>query len=410
MPTFKAQVFAHQKKRDGTYNIKIRVTHNRKSRYVATPWFVTKDDVTKSMRIKNQKYVDLTDGLIKKYRDISDRIGMPIMDLDVDQVVDILLHFRSENKFDLDFVAYTREYADNIEASGHRGTAKRYRTAVNSLVRFAGREQVSIFEITVSFLKAWCEWMKTNVSRGNGESASYMYTTTLKTMYRRAKREFNDEDAGIIRIPNSPFEHFVIPNAPIPDKRALSLAELRSILDYVPKKNVRTITLAQDVFKLSFCLIGMNPVDIYTCTDSNGGRITYQRTKTRTRRKDKAEISIKIEPEIEYLMKKYRDPFEDRVFNFYLHYSSSAAFDACVNRGLHLMEEALGIKKIQLYSARHTWATLAVNDVEVDKYVVHEALNHIDASMRVTDVYIRKNWKNIDKANRAVLDYVFSGN
>ncbi len=410
MPTFKAQVFAHQKKRDGTYNIKIRVTHNRKSRYVATPWFVTKDDVTKSMRIKNQKYVDLTDDLIKKYRDISDRMGMPIMDLTVDQVVDILLHFRNEDKFDLNFVAYTREYADKIEASGHGGTAKRYRTAINSLIRFTGREQVSIFEITVSFLKAWCEWMKTNVSRGNGESASYMYTTTLKTMYRRAKREFNDEDAGIIRIPNSPFEHFVIPNAPIPDKRSLSIEELRSIFDYVPKKNVRTVTLAQDVFKLSFCLIGMNPVDIYTCTDGKGGRITYQRTKTRTRRKDKAEISVRIEPEIELLMKKYRDPMGERVFNFYLHYSSPAAFDACVNRGLHLMEEALGIKKIQLYSARHTWATLAVNDVEVDKYVVHEALNHIDASMKVTDVYIRKNWKNIDKANRAVLDYVFSGN
>ncbi len=151
-------------------------------------------------------------------------------------------------------------------------------------------------------------------------------------------------------------------------------------------------------------------MDIYTCTDNNGGRITYQRTKTRTRRKDKAEISVRIEPEIEDLMKRYRDPMGERVFNFYLHYSSSAVFDGCVNRGLHLMEEALGIKKIQLYSARHTWATIAVNDVEVDKYVVHEALNHIDASMKVTDVYIRRSWKNIDKANRAVLDYVFSEN
>jgi hypothetical protein len=30
MTTFKAEIYAHQKRADGTYNIKIRVTHNRK--------------------------------------------------------------------------------------------------------------------------------------------------------------------------------------------------------------------------------------------------------------------------------------------------------------------------------------------------------------------------------------------
>ena len=48
MATFKAEVYAHQKKQDGTYNIKIRVTQNQKKRYLATPWFVTKDDLTRS--------------------------------------------------------------------------------------------------------------------------------------------------------------------------------------------------------------------------------------------------------------------------------------------------------------------------------------------------------------------------
>lgn len=38
MATFKAEVYAHQKKKDGTYNIKIRVTHNGEKRYLATPF------------------------------------------------------------------------------------------------------------------------------------------------------------------------------------------------------------------------------------------------------------------------------------------------------------------------------------------------------------------------------------
>ncbi len=35
MATFKAEVYAHQKKADGTYNIKIRVTQNQRKRYLA---------------------------------------------------------------------------------------------------------------------------------------------------------------------------------------------------------------------------------------------------------------------------------------------------------------------------------------------------------------------------------------
>ena len=59
---------------------------------------------------------------------------------------------------------------------------------------------------------------------------------------------------------------------------------------------------------------------------------------------------------------------------------------------------------LEYYAARHSWATIALNDAGVDKYTVHSALNHVDESMRVTDMYIRKSWDPIDKANRKVLD------
>lgn len=52
MATFKAEVYAHQKKEDGTYNIKIRVTHNKKKKYLATVWYVTQKDLTRSLKIK----------------------------------------------------------------------------------------------------------------------------------------------------------------------------------------------------------------------------------------------------------------------------------------------------------------------------------------------------------------------
>ena len=47
------------------------------------------------------------------------------------------------------------------------------------------------------------------------------------------------------------------------------------------------------------------------------------------------------------------------------------------------------------------------NDVKIDKYTVHEMLNHVDREMKVTDGYIRKDWSVYDAANRELLDYVF---
>ena len=43
----------------------------------------------------------------------------------------------------------------------------------------------------------------------------------------------------------------------------------------------------------------------------------------------------------------------------------------------------------------------------IDKYTVHAALNHVDESMRVTDIYIERDFVNENKANAKVIKYVF---
>ena len=40
-------------------------------------------------------------------------------------------------------------------------------------------------------------------------------------------------------------------------------------------------------------------------------------------------------------------------------------------------------------------------------YIVHAALNHIDDSMKVTDIYIERDFVNENKANAKVVKYVF---
>lgn len=411
MATFKAEIYAHQKRADGTYNIKIRVTHKMRKKYLATQWYVGKEDLTRTLKLKNQKYIDMVEDLLRQYRNVCNQVGEGLDAMSVEDVVELIT--RKEKPFDLDIVSYTRAYASRLRANGHKGTAHIYEATINSLCRYVGRETVSIKEITVTFLNGWIEWIGQQPPRTNCkkcDKARILYVSQLRAMFNRAKKEFNDEDAGIINIPFSPFKKVELPKQTISRKRALMIGQIREIatLPYstIVQPGVNRFNLAKDVFLLSFMLMGMNAVDLYHATDCKGGRITYQRTKTKTRRADKAEISVLIPTEALPLMEKYRDPTGERVFNFYKFYSSSETFTAALNIGLKYIGKTLDIDDLEFYAARHSWATIAANDVGIDKYTVHEALNHVDGTMRVTDIYIRKSWKGIDDANRKVLDYL----
>lgn len=411
MATFKAEIYAHQKRADGTYNIKIRVTHKQRKKYLSTPWYVGKEDLTRALKLKNQKYVDMVEDVLRKYRSICNSVGEGLDDMTVEQVVELITRKETEKPFDLDVVAYTRSYIEKLEKSDRGGTARAYQVAINSLIRFAERDVVSIKEITVQFLNDWIAWIAKQPPRKNckkGDRAQGLYLAQLRAMYNRAKKEFNDEEAGIIRIPYSPFNRVEIPKPSLSRKRALTVEQMRAFakLPYtlIQQPGINRFNFAKDVFLLSFFLVGMNAADLFTATNCKDGRITYQRQKTRNRRADHAEISIKIEPEAEALVKKYRDPTGKRVFNFYRLYSTTDTFCAALNKGLKAIGAILKIEDLEFYAARHSWATIANNDADVDKYTVHSALNHVDDAMKVTDIYIRRNYQKIDKANRAVLD------
>lgn len=61
---------------------------------------------------------------------------------------------------------------------------------------------------------------------------------------------------------------------------------------------------------------------------------------------------------------------------------------------------------MQFYSARHSMATIAVNDVGISKYVVNDMLNHTDPALKVTELYIKRDFKTINVANMEVLNFV----
>ena len=432
MATFKAIVSSYLKD-DNTRNVLIYVYHKGKKRYPATNYFLSKDDLTKSMKIKNQMYIDALDEILKKCRtrcnDNASRMG----DLDVDQVIELVLDIiegreETNKAFRLNFIEYGKKYIESLEEQNISGNSKVYKVALNNLEKFVGRDSLDINEITTRFVNDWIKWIRERPSnRAKGGRAESLYPETIRSLHNLAKDEYNNEDIGDIKIPLSPFKKARIPELPGKIDIDLSVEDLRAIhnLPYTESVHLgnNKFNLAKDVFMLSFMLIGMNIADLYNCTNYSKGRITYYRTKVKNRREDMGLFSVKVEPEVLPLINKYSDPAKQRVFNFYKMYSSVDTFTAAVNglsrknkkgkvfyTGLKKVGEAIGVKGLKFYSARHTWATITRNNVGIDKYTVHEALNHVDDDMKATDIYLKRDWSQIDKANRATLDYVFKPN
>jgi hypothetical protein len=296
MATFKAVVSTY-KKEDGTRNIMIYVFHNAKKRYPPTNYYLSKEDLTKSLKIKNQTYIDTLDEMLRSCRNRCNENATKVGSMDIDQVVelvkDIIEGRENKNKaFSLDFVKFGRDCIESMKKSGHEGNARSYESALNNLVKFVGREFVSIHEITAKFIKDWIQWIKDQPARPNrkkGGRAESLYPANIRALHNLAKDEFNEEGIGLIRIPLSPFKKVKLPDLPEKRERALSIEQIRKIFTLedisIYQTGTNRYNFARDMFMLSFMLVGINEADLYNCDEYENGRITYKRTKTANVRK-----------------------------------------------------------------------------------------------------------------------------
>ena len=333
--------------------------------------------------------------------------------------MELLNHEHEKNQV-IDFIKFSHEWIASTTIKG----APNYTTAINALVRFIGKEELDINLITLDFLEDFKSFLnkereirtKRLMQQGKrvpSNRSLSLYLISIKKLFNEAKKRYNKKDKNLILIPNSPFIELEIPKQEATRKRAISADIIKKVwkLPYKDMKKGYKATcrynLAKDCFILSFCLMGMNSADLYNATEMKGNTITYNRTKTKDRRLDKAQMKVDIPKLAQPLIEKYKDKTGKRLFNFYQYYVDEKGFNKAINYGLKEIGRLLEIDDLEYYAARHSWATIALNKVGIDKYTVHAALNHVDETMKVTDIYIERDFVNENKANAKVVKYVF---
>ena len=443
MATFKVCIFEHHRRHDGKYPVSIRVYWRGGTSYIRTEYYVTDKQINrKTMALeggKIRKTIEVKDpyvlGQLAKrivyYESLkSEKLGYRIYEYTAAELARYFERQKGDTKGNggiIDFVEFSRRHCEKLREDGREKTARSLMTPVNAMIDFCGRERIGIDEITGVFLRDLEAFLRTKRTirrrnqlggtttiekEGLSDTGIRDYMTSIRVLFNAARFEYNDDDNDQIRIRHYPFAKYKIIQLKEARKKTLSAEEVQGIMKLPDGKleNPRPI-LARDVFILSFCLAGTNVADLYHMKRDaiRAGRISYERQKTRSRRKDSAFISMAVPPEIAPLIERYRArrPDNARLFNFAEDYSNHEIFCSSVNEGLKTVADKCGIKvPLTSYYARFSFATIARNDCGISKDDISMALNHQIKGFAVTDGYIKKDWSIVDRTIRAVLDKI----
>ena len=401
MATF--NIFVDKYKReDGTRTVRVRLYHMEKNTSIATPFLVDSKQVTRGGKIKDAKVLDACNALIKEWRDTLTQLGASANAMSAKELATYLKSGKGDATT-LNFVEYMHKVATRKRA---RQTAQNYRVVASSFDKFLEGRPLDINALTPKMLTAYEQWLRDG---GKTQATILQYMTLIKSAFNSAIYEYNDDEGEAVVL-RMPFRRYKMPTAPAPIARAVDLATLQAIADLPtdPRFNSRR-NFGRDIMMLSFALGGINYADLYNMSYDalHDDYIEYRRQKTRYARADEALYRVYICPEVRPLLERWFDPTKQRLFNFHRH-CSELHFGTRVAYAVKEVEEAVPYpaRHYTYYAARHTYASLARNLLGIDKYTVHELLNHIDDDMKITDRYIERDWQRLFDAHKRIVALV----
>lgn len=271
-----------------------------------------------------------------------------------------------------------------------KNTGDKYRCTLRRMREFAPKDidSLSFEDITREWLTNFDTFLMPTAPSRNARNIHF----------RNIRAVFNDAiDDGITTA--YPFRTFKLRPEPT-RKRSMPVEVLRKVFfTELPDE----LNMYRDIFKLLFCLVGINIVDLCNLSEIEDGRINFMRAKTHK------PYSIKVEPEAMEIIERYKgDSFLlfmlDKYKNYRYFYMRLCHGLSKVKVALNAIDDGIEVKELTTYWSRHSWATVAAS-LDIPKDTIAAGLGH--GGNTVTDIYIDFDRRKVDEANRKVLDWVF---
>ena len=383
----------------------LRLTHNFKVAYIKTQYVVNTDGLTRNGEVKDSYVLRKCMELIEEYA-----ARLNSMDTSGWKALQVK-QFLVKRNANYSFTRFADSFIDRMERAGSVNNAQIYRAAMKSLKQYLHTDNIGYDLLSRENILSWVSFLE-----GRTKRAKTLYPTCVRLIYKEAMLASQEPDSQVEPIMYNPWARISIPASDVPRKKAISVKECRKFFNFEitsSAKGAKKAQIGRDVALLSFCLAGINTVDLYKLRkgDLKNNILSYCRSKTSGRRKDGAFIEMRVTPMAAQLIDKYRASDEDeRLLSFGQSYSSSLSFAAYVDSGITRVCEMLGMRKedyYSLYTFRHTWATIANNDCGASLSEVGFAMNHLQGD-GVTRGYIKPDFTPAWELNERVQNFVFA--
>lgn len=370
-----------------TYKIYLAVCHQRKVCYIATDYEV--DDIyqfdngqvvcRKDAKIMNQRLAYV----LSEYQEKLDEI--PSVNIYSCCQLKEMLEGKRPQESNTSLIKCMEVRIENLKKEGRIGYAGMNEYTLEKIKSILG--DISLKSISTATVEKFIKGMS-NLSNATKQ----MRLTHFKACLNEAIRE------GLVKYDVHPFAYTKMPKSPA---RQLDL----TIEEFVRIRNLHTrykkLSLARDIFLLSFYLGGINLADLVEA-DFSGDQLRYVRRKTSNKKQGEKNIVFSIPEEVRPIIKKYVQRNGKLDFGYKFSYHN---FQRYLNHCIKELGEEVNIKSnITYYSARKTFSQFAF-DLGIRTEIIEYCLGQSMKENRPIYNYVRIMQRQADAAIRRVIDY-----
>ncbi|MCU4155238.1 site-specific integrase [Carboxylicivirga sp. A043] len=376
-------------KKDKTYAVKLRVTHNRIQKYYPINVFLTVDEWEKVHSEKPRK--TYKDHLLY-FNEVELKARAVVKEIHPFTFTAFEKKFNQAPRSSIDVFSAFQSYIDDLLKEGRASTSESYLCALNSLKKrqeAKRRKKLNFWDVTPDWLKEYEKWM---VAEGKSRTTIGIYLRSLRTILNNAIAE------GHLDRESYPFgkRKYQIP-ASNNKKKALTIEQIGQLVKYEPQNKYEA--KARDLWLFSYLCNGVNVKDIarlkYSSISNN--KIHFYRAKTeRTSKHDLQEITVVLLPEIEKIIDKWGvKPIESDTYIFGIiskddtpeqELAKVKSAIKSINKFMDRIGKNIGLPfKPTTYFARHSFATVLKRSGAPTEFI-KESLGHKD--LKTTEHYL----------------------
>ena len=372
-----------------------QITHHRKVLQITSGIHLKKEEWSE---VKKNIYDPNLKLPAKHYRISNDIYGLKQIIHELDNqytpytVDDIVSRFKS-TQYRTSIKEYMKREIYLYQDANRNGTARNYNRTLSSFSQFLKGNDITINAVNSQLIEEYNIFL---IKRGLVRNSISFYMRILRAVYNKAVH-------NKITIQTFPFQN-VYTGIDKTHKRAIDEMTIAKLFKLKLKQDSQ-LSLARDMFILSYCTRGMAFVDMAYLKKSNiqNGMICYSRRKTGQL------LCIKIEKQINEIICKYSKMNSKYVFPIIQSDEPNKAYkeyEKAINEynnnlkklSVMLPEEC----KLTSYTARHSWATTARNH-NIPVSIISAGLGH--TTEKTTRIYLATLENSIiDDANKQIID------